>query len=357
LVAAQLKNRGQELERKLHPMKIRQSHWVRPGVALLLAACALTGLAAVGQAAEEFPHLIPFKLGRTEFVPGDSITIQTVRGTSDKLRTNETYCVEGTYTLSSRSEAVLALYVTTRQPVQSETDPRQILRVHRGTGSFRLLKTMDLEGCPHLTFYTVPSGSSFGGVYFGEGNWLWPQKGSSHPDRPSPRQDSRAGAGSAATPVSSSAGSFTERLSNIMGAGSAATPVSMSGPNRVLLEYLGNPVETPAALEAAYTPAGLREAVQSAASKAGISLLKLEIDDSEYPFLVGVVVREGDFVKLKTQLQKAGRYDYQGDVGSHTCLTFNITPWRTWPPDAQQRIFRRATVRMQAFYDRLRPRE
>jgi len=298
-------------------MKSQPSYRLRRGVALLLASCALTGLAAAGEADLEFPHLVAFKLGRSEFAPGDSITIQKVRGTSDKLKTNETYCVEGIYTLSSRPEAVLALFVTTRQPVQSEIDPRQRLSIRRGTGSFRLLETMRFEGYPHLTFYPVHSGGSFGGVYFGEGNWLWPQKES----------------------------------------GSAATLASLSGPNRVLLEYLGNPVEAPAALEAAYTPAGLREAVRAAASKAGISLRKLEIDDSEYPFLVGVIAREGDLIELKAQLRKNDRYEYQGDVGSHTCLTFNITPWLVWPPDARQRISRRATVRMEAFYDRLRPEE
>ena len=97
--------------------------------------------------------------------------------------------------------------------------------------------------------------------------------------------------------------------------------------------------------------------MRAAASKAGISLRKLEIDDSEYPFLVGVIAREGDLIELKAQLRKNDRYEYQGDVGSHTCLTFNITPWLAWPPDARQRISRRATVRMEAFYDRLRPGE
>ncbi len=57
--------------------------------------------------------MVPFELGTAEFSPGDSITIQRVTGTSPTIRTGETYCVEGTYTLASRDKADLALFATT----------------------------------------------------------------------------------------------------------------------------------------------------------------------------------------------------------------------------------------------------
>ncbi len=314
-------------------MKTQQLHLVQFGVALLLASGVAATTAAVEQSSEVFPYAVSFQLGEAKLAPGDSITIESLRGTPDTIRTGETVCVEGTYTLSSRNEAELALFVTTRQVTRSEIDPRQILRVKKGTGSFRLLKTMEVEGYPHLSFYPVPSGSSFGDIYFGHGDWVLNRKQLSGLDEP---------AGPRYTPA---------------GGGSAEAPVTLSGPNRVLLEYLGNPVEAPAAMGAAYTQEGLRQAVQSAAARARISVWDIAIDDSEYPFLVGVFCNEADFEKLKAQLRQMEQYDYMGAVGSHSCYAFNITPWRAWPPEAQPRIPRRTMLRMQVFYDRLSARE
>ena len=296
------------------------------------ALCLATGIAASApaglQAAEDLPHLVSFELGKSEFLPGDTVTIQTVRGTADAFRVNETYCVEGTYTLNSADEADLALFVTTRQDTRTKVDPRQTVRVKRGTGSFRLVETMAAEGYPHVSFYPVPSGSSFGGVYFGQGDWLLAAGRRSIRDEQVRRDAPVAGQ-------------------------NHGTGITSSGANKVLFEYLGNPVATPAKLDAAYTPAGLREAVQSAAAKAGISLRKIEIDDSEFPFLVGVVSNEGDFPRLKAQLKTMAPYEYYGDVGSHSCTTFTIVPRSTWPADAVQRIHRRATLRMAVFYDKI----
>jgi hypothetical protein len=303
---------------------------LRQARAALWLAAAMAGGAASLQAADEFPYVVPFELGKAQFLAGDTVTIQSVRGTADSLRVGGTYCVEGSYTLNSADEAELALFVTTKLDIRTKIDPKQMLRVKRGTGSFRLIETMAAEGYPHASFYPIPSGSSFGGIYFGKGDWLLSAGGLNIHDELVPQ--------------------------NTPAANRYAEPrITTSGANKVLFEYLGDPVEAPANLDPAYSPAGLRDAVQSAAASVGISLRKIEIDDMEFPFLVGVVCNEGDFPKLKARLKTMDGYEYYGDVGSHNCTTFTIVPRSVWPGDAVQRIYRRATLRMAILYDRFTP--
>ena len=76
--------------------------------ALLSLTLALAAWGATNDTAADFSSVVPFELGEAEFLPGDSITIQQVRGTSTTIRTGETYCVEGTYTLASKEKADLA---------------------------------------------------------------------------------------------------------------------------------------------------------------------------------------------------------------------------------------------------------
>jgi hypothetical protein len=238
--------------------------------------------------------------------------------------------VEGTYTLDSRDEADLAFYATAISasgPIP--IDPKQHIRIQKGTGSFHLVKTMNEDGYLHVSFYLVPSGSSFGGVYFGQGDRVLRNKGSNLRDE------------------------------NINGS-SPEKPVSTAGPNQVLFEYLGNPVEPPANMDAKYTRENLINAIQLAARNAGITVRKIVIDDSEYPFLVGVICGGSDSVKLKDQLRKLDGYAYNGCIGndtnsdgSDTCNVFSNIPSRAYPPGTGQRIYHRTWLRQQAFYDRL----
>jgi len=260
-------------------------------------------------------------MGDAEFAPGDKITIQQVRGTSDTIATGGTYSVEGTYTLGSRDEADLAFFTTTiSDSGPTPIDPKQHIRIKKGTGSFHLVKTLSADGYLHLSFYPVPSGSDFGGVYFGQGNRVLRDKRFSRLDPP----------GNGGSP-----------------------PVSLSGPNQALLEYLGNPVEPLANLDARYTKDGLINAIQLAAQNAGIVLKKVAIDDSEYPFLVGVIYQGPDFPKLKDQIKKMDGYGYNGGTGSDTCNAFNIVPYEAYPREVSQRIHHRLMLRQQVFYDKL----
>jgi len=293
-----------------------------------VAAFWLTSNAVGFAAADELAFKVPFELGRAQFAPGDHITIQSVTGTADTFNTNETYCVEGTYTLSSHDEANLCLFVTTRQDIRTPVDPRQSLRVQKGSGSFRLLETMTAEGYPHVSFYPTSFGGDFGGIYFGHGDWLLAQNGFGHSEPGEP-------------PASQA----------------AEAPARLVGANRALLAYLGNPVDAPAALDPAYTPAGLREAVQSAAAQAGVALRKIAIEESEFPYLIGVICERDDFAKLRSSLEALKTYEFHGTVSGHGCVIFHLTPRRVWPSDATQRIDRRSSVRMERFYYQLETRE
>ena len=96
-------------------MKTERARLPRLFAALLIATLpgAVASMAATDMASGDLPQVVPFELGDAQFAPGDNITIQQVRGTSDTIITGGTYSVEGTYTLSSRDEADLAFYATT----------------------------------------------------------------------------------------------------------------------------------------------------------------------------------------------------------------------------------------------------
>ena len=180
--------------------------------ALLSLTFALAASGGTSDTAADFPSVVAFELGKAEFLPGDSITIQQVRGTSSTIGTGETYCVEGTYTLASREEADLALFATTVGDVPTPIDPRQHTRIEKGTGAFRLVKTMRQEGYLHVSFYPVRSGSDFGGVYFGQGKWVLHHKGWTNPSRDPGERSHGDGSLDGAAGVSDRAESASARI-------------------------------------------------------------------------------------------------------------------------------------------------
>ena len=273
------------------------------------------------------PREVPYELGASEFEAGDSIIIQTVRGSSDLILTGETYCVTGTYTLASQDEADISLFATTtnRRSSPSPVDAQQTMRVMRGTGSFLLLKRMTDDGYLHVTFYSRKNGQGFGGVYFGQGQGVLRDKHFSYH-------------GAASRLVTTA----------------AAGRVSTDGPNQVLFNYLGNPVPPPPNMDSAYTKEGLTQAMQTAAQSAGITLAKLEIDDSEFPFLVGVAfANPADKAKLIEQIRGMTSYSTSGSVGGEATYAVNIVPYNAYPPDAAQRIHRRMMLREAVLYDKI----
>ena len=286
-----------------------------------LAAASLSATSLLAQpVAGDLPQAVQFELGKSEFPPGDRITIQQVRGTSDSIKVGETYSVDGTYELASHDEADLALYVTTvGDSGATPVDPRQHVKVKQGSGTFHLVTTMSQDGYLHVSFYPAKSGDVFGGVYFGQGNRVLRD-----------------------------------------GAPSGSSPAFASGPNRAILEYLGRPVPPPADLDARYTKEGLTNAIQAAARNAGITVKRVAIDDREFPFLVGVTCGGSDFVKLKGQLRKMDGYDYSGSIGndvnrngSDTCNVFSLVPYQAYPAGTGQSIYHRLSLRQQMFYEQI----
>jgi beta-lactamase regulating signal transducer with metallopeptidase domain len=123
----------------------------------------------------QLTHPLDFRLGQTQFLPGDSITITEVRGTSDHFEVDGTYQVKGTYTLASVDHATLALSVSAKDSKNARGywGAKQTVNITRGSGTFTLTERMGCEGYPHVSFYTETA--SIGGVYFGTGAWLLSQ--------------------------------------------------------------------------------------------------------------------------------------------------------------------------------------
>ncbi len=298
--------------------------WALPG---LMYAPAAWSEASNGPAT--FPYTVEFQLGEAEFLPGDSVTIQRVTGTSATIGVGETYCVEGSYTLGSRDKADLALFATTASKVATRTDPSQIMRVEKGSGTFRLVKTMREEGYLHVSLYPAPSGSAFGGVYFGQGKWVLHHKGWSYAD-PQDRSPDYTTTGA-----------------------SAEESVFLKGPNITLFKFLGDPVEPPADMDPAYTKEGLIKAVQTAARKAGVSVKRVEIEDSEFPFLVGIITKEGEWTKVTEEFRKMPPYAYNGSHSTPTHCVFNLVPYPAYPRQVSERVGHRTGLRCQVFLDKL----
>ncbi|HWY75269.1 MAG TPA: hypothetical protein VN281_06610 [Verrucomicrobiae bacterium] len=293
-------------------------------LSIALVALINCSIAARAQdASADFAFNVPFELGYSDFAAGDSITITALRGTSDVITTNQTYCVEGVYTLASADEADLCFYATTSNPNPTPVDPRQRVRIQKGTGNIRLIKTVAELGYLHLSFYPVPGGGDLGGIYFGQGEWVRRE--------PWGRQSI-----------------FNNRLQRIV------SRAKIQAANQTIYEYLGEPVTPPQNLDAAYTREGLTNAIQTAAQNAVVAVQRVEIDDSEFPFLIGVTAAtEDDYQKLIEQLKKTPGYEYGGSVGGSGRHAFSLTPYHAFPSESAQRISHRLTLRMQIFCDKI----
>src|SRR6185295_401270 len=106
---------------------------------------------------------------------GDAITIEEVRGTSPTFTVGDVVAVRGRYKLASHDQATLMLSVTrTDLPANATTRVPHSSRVAitRGEGAFEISIPLTGAGFPHVSLYPKPNGDSFGGVYFGRGEWL-----------------------------------------------------------------------------------------------------------------------------------------------------------------------------------------
>jgi hypothetical protein len=353
---------------------------ITPATSLTLAAALAAtfplntpGLFAGGaeeKTEQPFPHVIQYELGAFGFLAGDQITITSVRGDRKHIEPGGSYLVDGSYTLASADSADLALFCTTRGPSGlTPVQDGQRIKITRGAGTFHLYETNLVDGWLHVSFY--PDNSSLhGGVYFGE-------KGRENTIMRDQEWFREIGIAAKLQALQHELGSnvASREYQAVQQAQQALQQTLqalqhdpdrgvVSNANHALMAYLGNPVPPPADMDAKYTKEGLSNAVQLAARNAGITLKKLAIDDSEFPFLVGVICEGSDYAKLKAEITKMDGYDYHGRVGgdsnsdgSDTCNAFCIVPYSVGPNEARQQIDHRLMLRQQVFYSRLSARE
>ena len=271
----------------------------------------------------DLPHAVQFELGKSEFAPGDGITILQMRGTSEVIKVGETYSVDGTYELASHDEAALAFYATTiGASGLTPVDPQQHINVKKGSGSFHLVKTMGQDGYLHVSFYPLESGSGFGGVYFGQRDRVlhaWSQ------------------AGSAVVAVGSQSGAL-----GILGQSGGA-----AGEHGCPLHEGRSDQRHPNG-----RPEGRHHRQKSGDRRLGI------------PFITGVFCAGSDFAKLKEQIKKLDGYEYSGSIGnsvnqdgSDTCNVFSLVPYHAYPEGSFEQIYHRLGLRQQVFYDQIKERK
>jgi RNA polymerase sigma factor (sigma-70 family) len=157
----------------LFPMSMFALHAMSPQPAPAAPATAIAASAPPVAPDPEFPLAVDFVIGQTRFQPGDGITITELRGTSDHFAIGNKYRVKGIYHLASRDLAGIGVYVSSNDPA-ADTGPFIYNRadIQRGDREFDLIFAVKTSGHPHVSFYPAEGGEQFGGVYFGNGDFL-----------------------------------------------------------------------------------------------------------------------------------------------------------------------------------------
>ena len=287
-------------------------------------------------ATAEYAHVLQPESGAAEFVPGDQITITSLRGDRDHLEPGGHYLLEGSYTLASADSADLAWFATTRGPSgPTPVTDYEHVPINRGSGNFHLEKTLLDDGWLHVSFYV--GGHSQGGIYFGEHgveSTVLRQKSwsdiSDHSGADQPERESSAHDGGGAHP---------------------------NPANLAIMTYLGDPVPPPARLDASYSPTNLIAAFTELSKKQGLRIEKLSVDDSEFPFLVyGTLAGRHEFRVLEEGLRQMKGYDYCGSVvggtaGGGTYFALSMTPQSQYPRGDGGACNRRLMIRLQMLAD------
>ena len=144
----------------------------------------------------------------------------------------------------------------------------------------------------------------------------------------------------------------------VAGEGKAAADdsaeIASGSANRAIMAYLGDPVPVPASLDPKYNAKNLASAFTTLSQKAGLRVQKLAVDDSEFPFLVGVIcANRDDMEKLKQEIRKLPDYNYTGGFGGNNSYAMNLVHYRAFPKGAAERIHRRMSLREQILFERM----
>jgi len=280
---------------------------------------------------QHFSEIIQYELGASGFSAGDQITITSVRGDRTHIELGGSYLVEGSYTLASADSADLALYCTTRGPSgPTPVQESQRIKITRGTGGFHLYETNVPDGWLHVSFY--PDNSKLhGGVYIGE-------KERENTTMRNQEWFSEFAVKSPNTQHNLELGVANEA-------------------NRALLAYLGNPIAPPVGMDSLYNKENLLKAFTNLCQKAGLTITKLAVDDSEFPFLVYGTLAGRHTLPDATVFEEQKGYTYGGAVrGSFgegsTYFAVNMVPGSQYPPDKEQACHRRLMLRLQMLADK-----
>jgi hypothetical protein len=314
---------------------LRQRRTLFIGISIAAAGVGVHLATSTAKAADSFA--IQPEVGATEFAPGDRISITSLHGNEEHLAHGGHYAIDGTYTLSSADNAELAWFSTSRGPGNpTPIRDSEHVEVSRGAGNFHLEKSLNDDGWFHLTFYV--DGHPHGGIYFGEkgfGDTVLRRK--NWTDFPSPQSDG-------GTSANSDIGGSTRSQPDDRG-------------NRAIMAFLGDPVPAPVTLDPRYTPSNLKAAFNTLSSKLGLTVSRLGVDDSEFPYvLFGLVAGRCDYHALADGLRQMEGYDYGGSVtgggpGGGTNFAIDIIPEGQLPKDRAGDCRRRLMIRLQMLAD------
>jgi len=133
---------------------------------------ALLSIAVCAASAHAELAPVSFLLGQQQFKAGDGIVIDQVFASSPRLKPGVQVQVRGHYRLASSAKARIGLFVTQHAPAGSDRPartpigPAQMTPIDAADGSFELTCEITADGEPHVSFYPIRGGESFGGVYF-----------------------------------------------------------------------------------------------------------------------------------------------------------------------------------------------
>ncbi len=138
----------------------------------------------------------------------------------------------------------------------------------------------------------------------------------------------------------------------------AEGPVRPAGDarNTAIMTYLGEAVPAPADLDPRYSAAALAATFRGLCAARGVTVAKLGVDTSEFPYVLHGVL-EGEtardfFLQITTRIGAAPGYAYGGSVTGRTSdggvhFSLNMTPGSTYPREQADAIRRRLMLRLQ----------
>ena len=130
--------------------------------------------------------------------------------------------------------------------------------------------------------------------------------------------------------------------------------------NEALIRYLGEPVAAPSGLSAKYNRDGIETAFRELCGRFGAEIEKLDVDASEFPFIVIGRLKGGrEFIaKIDSHLKATPGYAYGGSVvGMSNGVTFfsvSVTPASEYPREHAEIIRRRLLVRLGMLADQMK---